>query len=66
MARRASGISRTSQQPGRDLYDEACRLELEGVVAKEADAPHVGGHDCNWIKVKTPAGRERERERFDR
>ena len=34
---------------GADFYREACRLDLEGVISKRADAPYRGGRSNNWV-----------------
>jgi bifunctional non-homologous end joining protein LigD len=36
---------------GIGLYDEVRKLDLEGMVAKRADAPYSGGRSSDWIKV---------------
>jgi bifunctional non-homologous end joining protein LigD len=36
---------------------EACRMGLEGIVCKQADAPYRGGRGHGWVKVKC-LGRE--------
>ena len=42
---------------GASLWREACRLGLEGIVVKRADAPYASGRGHGWIKVKC-RGRE--------
>lgn len=37
---------------GRRVFDNACRMGLEGVVAKRADAPYRSGRQDSWIKLK--------------
>lgn len=37
---------------GADLFREARRLGVEGVMAKKADAPYVGGRSPHWLKVR--------------
>jgi len=37
---------------GADFLRHACRLRLEGVVAKLADAPYRPGRSRDWLKVK--------------
>jgi bifunctional non-homologous end joining protein LigD len=32
--------------------EQACRLGLEGLIGKEADAPYVGERSRSWIKLK--------------
>ena len=50
---------------GVDLYVEAARRELEGIVAKRYDAPYVAGRSSGWVKIKTAAGRERDSTRAE-
>jgi bifunctional non-homologous end joining protein LigD len=33
------------------LYEDACKLGLEGIVSKRADAPYRSGRSLNWTKV---------------
>jgi bifunctional non-homologous end joining protein LigD len=37
---------------GDSLFSEACRLGLEGIVSKRADAPYRGRRTADWLKVK--------------
>ena len=37
---------------GAAVYDQACRLALEGVVSKRADAPYRPKRTRDWVKVK--------------
>ncbi len=37
---------------GEDLFREARRLGVEGVMAKRADAPYVGGRSLHWLKIR--------------
>lgn len=37
---------------GPAFYAHACRLGLEGVIAKRRDAPYRGGRGKRWLKVK--------------
>ncbi|MCO5064142.1 MAG: DNA ligase D [Rhizobiaceae bacterium] len=39
-------------QPGSMMLKHACRLGLEGVVSKQADAPYASGRSPSWIKSK--------------
>jgi bifunctional non-homologous end joining protein LigD len=43
---------------GEELYREACRKGLEGVIAKRADSPYVGGRSRDWLKLKCHAEQE--------
>jgi bifunctional non-homologous end joining protein LigD len=51
---------------GAELYAAMVKLELEGIVAKRPGSRYIAGRSANWQKIKTPIGRERERERFGR
>jgi hypothetical protein len=35
-------------EQGQRLYDAACGLELEGIVAKRADSPYKAGRSKDW------------------
>jgi bifunctional non-homologous end joining protein LigD len=37
---------------GEELYREACRKGLEGVIAKRADSPYAGTRSRDWLKLK--------------
>jgi bifunctional non-homologous end joining protein LigD len=37
---------------GDAFFREACRLKLEGVVAKRRDAPYTAGRARTWLKIK--------------
>lgn len=39
------------------IYQHACRLGMEGVIAKRADAPYTAGRSRSWLKIKC-LGRE--------
>ena len=43
---------------GEELYREACRKGLEGVIAKRADSPYVGSRSRDWLKLKCHAEQE--------
>ena len=43
---------------GEELYREACRKGLEGVIAKRADSPYVGTRSRDWLKLKCHAEQE--------
>jgi bifunctional non-homologous end joining protein LigD len=40
------------------VLESACRLALEGIVSKRADAPYVSGRGPRWTKSKCRAGHE--------
>jgi len=37
---------------GEELFREACRKGLEGVIAKRADSPYTGKRSRDWLKLK--------------
>jgi len=37
---------------GAELFAHACRMGLEGVMSKRADAPYVQGRSKTWLKIK--------------
>jgi bifunctional non-homologous end joining protein LigD len=39
---------------GATIFDHACRMGLEGIVAKRRDRPYRSGRSPDWIKVKNP------------
>ena len=56
-------LSETFDDPQKLL--EVCEEHgLEGVVSKRRLAPYTSGRSRHWIKVKTAAWRERNRERY--
>ena len=57
----ASDVLRYSahhQGEGAEFLVKACRLKLEGVVAKRVDSTYRAGRNGNWVKVK--CGRRQE------
>ena len=43
------------QHVGRRLYEIACQLDLEGIVAKRIDSAYVARPRAPWIKIKNPS-----------
>lgn len=39
-------------EPGRVMLEHACRMGLEGIVSKRADAPYRSGRGHSWVKSK--------------
>jgi bifunctional non-homologous end joining protein LigD len=39
---------------GNTVFYHACRLGLEGIVAKRRDRPYRSGRSPDWVKVKNP------------
>jgi bifunctional non-homologous end joining protein LigD len=50
---------------GERLFAEAVFLELEGIVGKRVESRYSAGRTADWVKIKTPAGRERSRRRME-
>jgi ATP-dependent DNA ligase len=46
------------------LLTAAERMGREGIVSKKIDARYQSGNQCDWIKVKCPTWRARNRERW--
>jgi bifunctional non-homologous end joining protein LigD len=43
------------EQRGEDLFELACRVDLEGIVAKWKDGRYNPERPTSWIKIKNPA-----------
>jgi bifunctional non-homologous end joining protein LigD len=43
---------------GEQLFEEACRRGLEGVIAKRADSPYLATRSRDWLKLKCHAEQE--------
>jgi bifunctional non-homologous end joining protein LigD len=43
---------------GDAVLKSACRMSLEGIVSKQANAPYVSGRTDSWTKAKCRAGHE--------
>jgi bifunctional non-homologous end joining protein LigD len=39
---------------GESVFEHACRMGLEGIVAKRRDRPYRSGRSPDWVKVKNP------------
>jgi bifunctional non-homologous end joining protein LigD len=39
---------------GATVFQHACKLGLEGIVAKRRDRPYRSGRTPDWIKVRNP------------
>ena len=51
-ARGALRLSESLSEPGGTLLRHACKMGLEGIVSKLADAPYNSGRGHDWIKTK--------------
>ena len=45
-------FSASIEQPGPALLAQACKMGLEGIVSKRADAPYRSGRGHDWLKTK--------------
>jgi bifunctional non-homologous end joining protein LigD len=43
---------------GKKVLESACKIHLEGIVSKRADAPYVSGRGDAWVKSKCRNGHE--------
>jgi bifunctional non-homologous end joining protein LigD len=43
---------------GHKVFEEACRLRLEGIISKRRDAPYTAGRSDAWVKTKCVARQE--------
>jgi bifunctional non-homologous end joining protein LigD len=53
----ADGLRFSEQIEGTDgftIFGHACRMGLEGIVAKRRDRPYRSGRCADWVKVKNP------------
>ena len=39
---------------GRDIFEHACKLGLEGIVSKRLNSPYRSGKVKSWLKIKNP------------
>jgi bifunctional non-homologous end joining protein LigD len=44
--------------PGADMLEAACKMGLEGIISKRADAPYRSGRGDDWSKSKCRGGQE--------
>ena len=61
IADRGGGTLRYSDHvegSGEAFHRNACRMALEGVISKRADAPYRSGRSAAWLKVKCQAREE--------
>jgi bifunctional non-homologous end joining protein LigD len=54
LANAGSPLQYSDHQVGRgpEFHEQACKLGLEGIVSKRADAPYTPGNRGLWLKVK--------------
>jgi bifunctional non-homologous end joining protein LigD len=47
-------LSAHTGDDGAAIFQQACKLGLEGIVSKRLSAPYRSGPSRDWIKVKNP------------
>src|SRR5262249_7399262 len=45
-------LSESLDEPGPTLLKHACKLGLEGIISRRADAPYRSGRGHDWVKAK--------------
>jgi bifunctional non-homologous end joining protein LigD len=57
IARAAYGLqfSEHLEGDGKEIFEHACRMGLEGIVSKRRDSSYISGRAKCWIKVRNPA-----------
>ena len=50
--RGALRFSKSLTEPGPTLLKHACKMGLEGIISKVADAPYHSGRGHDWLKTK--------------
>jgi bifunctional non-homologous end joining protein LigD len=43
-----------TDEDGATIFQQACKMGLEGIVSKRLSAPYRSGQSRDWIKVKNP------------
>ena len=46
-------LQRTHDRDGRNIFEHACRMGLEGILSKRINAPYRSGKVKTWLKTKT-------------
>ena len=59
-------LSEHTDENGALIFQQACRLGLEGIVSKRLTAPYRSGPSRDWIKVKNPDSPAMARHREER
>jgi ATP-dependent DNA ligase len=53
-------------EDGATIFQQACKMGLEGIVSKRLSAPYRSGPSRDWIKVKNPNSPAMVRHREER
>jgi bifunctional non-homologous end joining protein LigD len=59
-------LSDHTDEDGALIFQQACKLGLEGTVSKRMSAPYRSGSSRDWIKVKNPNSPAMARHREER
>ncbi len=51
-------LSEHFEADGPTMLQHACRMNLEGILSKRADAPYRSGRSRNWLKIKCTHSQE--------
>ena len=52
---RGSRFSEHLEGDGETIFEQACKLGLEGIVSKRRDFTYRSGRSKCWVKIKNPA-----------
>jgi ATP-dependent DNA ligase len=47
-------LSAHTAEDGAAIFQQACRMGLEGLVSKRLSAPYRSGPSRDWLKIKNP------------
>ena len=53
-------LSEHTDEDGAAIFQQACKLGLEGIVSKRLSAPYRSGPSRDWLKIKNPDSRARQ------
>jgi bifunctional non-homologous end joining protein LigD len=59
-------LSDHADEDGATIFQQACKMGLEGIVSKRLSAPYRSGPSRDWIKVKNPNSPAMVRHREER
>jgi len=45
-------VSEHFVESGVEVFEHACKLKLEGIIAKKVNSPYRGGRHPDWLKIK--------------
>jgi bifunctional non-homologous end joining protein LigD len=51
-------LSEHFEQRGPEVFENACKLQLEGIVSKRASSPYRAGRSRDWLKTKCVSRQE--------